>query len=165
MMSQGFQFNIIKNDPLGGHKGTNAGSISLENVAPVFIDVANEDVFIDMGGLHARAEVEQRVKWVADKEAASGGLEYYLVWVTTERGPEGPYYAGVTCCYMLVNKEKKRGYKLMHEHVNAMDQSMKHQINLENLPKRLKPLLKTFLIDHDEEMYERASHELKQALN
>ena len=31
----GFQFNILKNDPLDGHKGQNIGSISLENVAPV----------------------------------------------------------------------------------------------------------------------------------
>ncbi len=26
---KGFNFNIIKNDPLDGHKGTNIGSISL----------------------------------------------------------------------------------------------------------------------------------------
>ncbi len=31
-----FNFNIIKNDPLDGHKGTNIGSISLDNIAPVF---------------------------------------------------------------------------------------------------------------------------------
>lgn len=32
---KGFNFNIIKNDPLDGHKGTNIGSISLDNIAPV----------------------------------------------------------------------------------------------------------------------------------
>lgn len=30
---KGFNFNIIKNDPLDGHKGTNIGSISLDNIA------------------------------------------------------------------------------------------------------------------------------------
>ena len=41
--NKGFKFNIIKNDPLDGHKGTNIGSISLDNIAPVFIDVANKE--------------------------------------------------------------------------------------------------------------------------
>ena len=36
-----------------GHKGTNIGSISLDNIAPVFIDVANKEAFIDIGGMHA----------------------------------------------------------------------------------------------------------------
>ena len=49
--NKGFKFNIIKNDPLDGHKGTNIGSISLDNVAPVFIDVANEEAFIDIAGM------------------------------------------------------------------------------------------------------------------
>ena len=52
--NKGFKFNIIKNDPLDGHKGTNIGSISLDNVAPVFIDVQNKEAFIDIGGMHAR---------------------------------------------------------------------------------------------------------------
>ena len=51
---KGFKFNIIKNDPLDGHKGTNIGSISLDNIAPVFIDVANKEAFVDIGGMHAR---------------------------------------------------------------------------------------------------------------
>ena len=46
--NKGFKFNIIKNDPLDGHKGTNIGAISLDNIAPVFIDVANKEAFLDM---------------------------------------------------------------------------------------------------------------------
>ena len=42
---KGFQFNIIKNDPLDGHKGTNIGAISLDNVAPVFIDLQEKEAF------------------------------------------------------------------------------------------------------------------------
>lgn len=44
--NKGFKFNIIKNDPLDGHKGTNIGSISLDNVAPVFIDVQNKEALL-----------------------------------------------------------------------------------------------------------------------
>lgn len=43
---KGFNFNIIKNDPLDGHKGTNIGSISLDNIAPVFIDVENQEALL-----------------------------------------------------------------------------------------------------------------------
>ena len=102
---KGFQFNIIKNDPLDGHKGTNIGSISLDNVAPVFVDVTEQTAFIDVGAMHARAEVEKRVKWVKDTEEVKGedAREYWLCWVTTERGEQGPYYAGLTGCYLLVN--------------------------------------------------------------
>ena len=32
-------FNIIKNNPVKGHKGFGIGVLSLDNVSPVFIDV------------------------------------------------------------------------------------------------------------------------------
>ena len=52
-------FNIIKNDPLDGHKGYNAGVLNLENVTPVFIDVAEQEAFIDIGAMHAKSKVEK----------------------------------------------------------------------------------------------------------
>ena len=51
--------------------------------------------------------------------------------MTTERSESGPYYAGVTACYLLVNKSIRRGYKSMPEHVNMMDKSIKHKIIIE----------------------------------
>lgn len=98
--NKGFKFNIIKNDPLDGHKGTNIGSISLDNIAPVFIDVANKEAFIDIGGMHARAQVEKGVKWINDKSEVEGeeAKEYWLCWVTTERS-EWP----ILCwCYCML---------------------------------------------------------------
>ena len=97
--NKGFKFNIIKNDPLDGHKGTNIGSISLDNIAPVFIDVANKEAFIDIGGMHARAQVEKGVKWINDKSEVEGeeAKEYWLS-VTTERSESGPYYR----CYCML---------------------------------------------------------------
>ncbi|NYO06715.1 hypothetical protein GPV74_25075, partial [Salmonella enterica subsp. enterica serovar Typhimurium] len=74
--------------------------------------------FVDIGGMHARAEVEKGVKWITDEESVEGpeAKEYWLCWVTTERSENGPYYAGVTACYLLVNKSIRRGYKSMPEH-------------------------------------------------
>ena len=85
--NKGFKFNIIKNDPLDGHKGTNIGAISLDNIAPVFIDVANKEAFVDIGGMHARAEVEKGVKWITDKESVEGpeAKEYWLCWIIMKR--------------------------------------------------------------------------------
>lgn len=162
-----FQFNIIKNDPLDGHKGTNIGSISLDNVAPVFVDLKEKMAFIDVGAMHARSEVERRVKWINDEAEVQGedAKPYWLVWVTTERGKNGPYYAGVTACYMLVNKVKKRAFKRMHEHVNMMDKSMKHHIILEHIDNDAKEILKDFLINHDKDMWEQSSDALKEQLN
>lgn len=50
-------FTIIKDDPTDGHKGYGIGSLSLENVSPLFIDVAEQEAFIDIGAMHARSEV------------------------------------------------------------------------------------------------------------
>ena len=161
-----FQFNIIKNDPLDGHKGTNIGAISLDNVAPVFIDIKEQHAFIDIGAMHARSEVEKRVKWVSDKSETEGPdeQEYWLVWVTTERGERGPYYAGVTACYMAVNKVRKRGYKVMAEHVNMMDKSMKHHYILEHIDADSRRVLKEFLMQHDAHMWELSDDALKTML-
>jgi len=161
----GFQFNIIKDDPLTGHKGQNFGMISVENVAPVYIDIDTQEVFIDIGGLHGRAEVERRVKWVTDPEAPKGEGErrFWHVWVTVERTKDGPVYEGLTACYESINKEKKRGYKLMHEHVNQMDRSMKGKIILDDMDQESRSSLKKFLINHNEEMWNN-SKELQEVM-
>ena len=164
---KGFKFNIIKNDPLDGHKGTNIGYISLDNVAPVFIDVLNKEAFIDIGGMHARAEVEKGVKWINDKETVEGdeAKPYWLCWVTTERSEQGPYYAGLTACYLLVNKSIRRGYKSMPEHVNMMDKSMKHHIVIDQIGEENKTILKAFLQEHNPEMWANSKDELHQAFD
>lgn len=163
---KGFNFNIIKNDPLDGHKGTNIGAISLDNIAPVFIDIDAQEAFIDIGAMHARADVEKGVKWITDKETVDvdGAKPYWLCWVTTERGAQGPYYAGLTAAYLLVNKQIRRGFKSMPEHVNMMDKSMKHKVIIDQIGEDNKRVLATFLKQHNEEMWRNSSDELRQAL-
>lgn len=163
----GFQFNIIKNDPLDGHKGQNIGSISLENVASIFIDIDTKETFIDIAGLHAKAEVEKKVKWVTDKSEVEGedAREFWLVWVTVERSEEGPFYSGVTACYEMVNKKKKRGYKLMPEHVNMLDRSMKGEIDLSEMDAECRSSLKEFLEEYRPEMWDNAGELQKTMTN
>lgn len=115
--------------------------------------------------MHARAQVEKGVKWINDKSEVEGeeAKEYWLCWVTTERSESGPYYAGVTACYLLVNKSIRRGYKSMPEHVNMMDKSMKHKIIIDHIGEENKKVLADFLKSHNEEMWNNSSEELFKA--
>ncbi|BDH60564.1 hypothetical protein MTP04_06940 [Lysinibacillus sp. PLM2] len=157
-------FTIIKNDPTDGHKGFGIGSLSLENVTPVFIDIEEKRGFIDIGAMHAKSEVERRVKFTTNREDSEGGKPYWLVWVTIDFKEEGPYYAGVTACEMVVNKEKRRGYKILADHVNKMDKSMKRKIMVDFMDDSSKQVLAEFLKSHNQEMWDRSEQQLKDDL-
>ncbi|MTD30888.1 YwhD family protein [Planomicrobium sp. YIM 101495] len=157
-------FTIIKDDPIDGHKGYGVGSLSLENVSPVFVDVEEKMAFLDIGAMHARSEVEKRVKFTTNREDSEGGKAYWLIWVTIDFNPQGPYYAGVTACEMVVNKEKRRGYKVLADHVNLMDKSMKRNIIVSQMDDESKRVLGEYLKTHNEEMWQRSLPQLRQDL-
>ncbi|MFK2825655.1 YwhD family protein [Bacillus sp. B190/17] len=158
-------FNIIKNDPMDGHKGFGKGALSLENVSPVFIDVEEGEAFIDVGAMHARSAVEKGIKFLPNKEEVPEGAKpFWLVWVTVDHGEKGPFYAGVTACELTVNREKRRGYKSLPEHVNRMDKSLKSHIIVDHMDAHSKQVLKAFLQEHNAEIWENSSSELKEGL-
>jgi hypothetical protein len=157
-------FNIIKDDPTDGHRGFGTGALSLENVSPVIIDVEAGEAFVDMGAMHARSAVERGIKFLPNRDEVPNGKPYWIVWVTIERGEDGPYYAGVTACEMTVDRETRRGYKLLPEHVNRLDKSLKRHIIVEHMDEKSKRVLADFLKQHDMEMWNRSSDELKKGL-
>ncbi|WP_078543380.1 YwhD family protein [Litchfieldia alkalitelluris] len=157
-------FNIIKNDPTDGHGGYGIGALSLDNVSPVFIDINEEDVFVDIGAMHARSVVEKGIKFLPNKEDVPNGKPFWLVWVTIDRQEKGPYYAGVTACEMTVDREIRRGYKSLPDHVNKMDKSLKRKMMVDFMDEKSKILLSAFLQKHDAGMWERSSDELKNSL-
>ncbi|TFE04187.1 YwhD family protein [Jeotgalibacillus salarius] len=157
-------FNIIKNDPTDGHGGFGIGSLSLDNVSPVIVDVEEQEAEIDIGAMHARSKVEKRIKFTKNREDSEGGKNYWLVWVTIDRKPDGPYYAGVTACEMVVNVEKRRGYKLLADHVNLMDKSMKRKIIVDHMDDSSKKVLADFLKSHNEAFWQSSETELHEAL-
>ncbi|MCI2253799.1 YwhD family protein [Domibacillus sp. PGB-M46] len=157
-------FNIIKNDPTDGHKGFGKGALSLEEVSPVIIDVEEGSAHIDIGAMHARSAVEKGIKFLKTKEEVPDAKPYWLVWVTVDRKEEGPYYAGVTACEMTVNRDIRRGYKSLPEHVNRMDKSLKRHIIVDVMDDRSKTILRDFLISHNEQMWDLSSDELKNGL-
>lgn len=157
-------FTIIKNDPTDGHKGFGIGSLSLENVSPVIIDIEEKQAFIDIGAMHAKSDVERGIKFTTNREDSAGGKPYWLVWVTIDFREVGPYFAGVTACEMVVNREKRRGYKILADHVNKMDKSMKRKIIVDHMDDESKKVLAEFLKSHNIEMWENSEEQLRNDL-
>jgi hypothetical protein len=157
-------FNIIKDDSTDGHGGYGVGALSLENISPVFVCPSDEEVFVDIGAMHARSVVEKGIKFLPNKDEVPNGKLYWLVWVTIDRKQEGPYYAGVTACEMTVDREIRRGYKSLPEHVNKMDKSLKRRIMVEEMDNKSKDLLREFLKSHNEEIWTLSNDDLKEAL-
>lgn len=157
-------FNIIKPDPTDGHKGYGKGALSLDNMSPVIIDVEAGEAVIDIGAMHARSAVEKGIKFLPNKADVPNGKPYWLIWVTIDRKAEGPYYAGVTACEMTVDREIRRGYKSLPEHVNRMDKSLKRQIIVDHMDDKSKKILADFLKAHNEELWNHSSDELKTGL-
>ncbi|MBO2535548.1 MULTISPECIES: YwhD family protein [Rummeliibacillus] len=155
------EFTILKNNPTDGHKGFGIGSISLENVSPVIIDIQEKTAEVDIGAMHARSAVERGIKFTTDRTDSEGGKPYWLVWVTIEQKPEGAYYAGVTACEMVVNREKRRGYKILADHVNKMDKSMKRHIIVEHMDDSSKHVLGEFLKNFNEDMWKSSDVQLR----
>jgi len=157
-------FTIIKNDPTDGHKGFGIGSLSLENVSPVIVDVEEGTAVVDIGAMHAKSEVERGIKFTMNREDSAGGKDYWLVWVTIDHKESGAYFAGVTACEMVVNREKRRGYKILADHVNKMDKSMKRHIIVDHMDEASKKILADFLKSHNEEMWNNSEEKLRQDL-
>jgi len=144
------------------HGGFGQGVLDLSNVSSVIID--GDEAYIDMGALHAKSAVEKGIKWTVNKEEVPNGKPYWVVWVTVDRKEEGPYYAGVTACYMEIDRDARRGYKILADHVNKMDYSMKRRIMVSELDEQAKNALRKLLKEHNPAMWENSSDELKQAL-
>ncbi|MDQ6595218.1 YwhD family protein [Bacillus salipaludis] len=157
-------FNIIKSDPTDGHRGYGKGALSLDNVSPVMIDVDAGEAEIDVGAMHARSAVEKGIKFLPNKDEVPNGKPYWLVWVTIDRNEEGPYYAGVTACEMTVDREIRRGYKLLPLHVNYMDKSLKRHIIVDQMDEKSKKVLAEFLRNHNANLWKNSSEELKKGL-
>lgn len=155
------QFTIIKDDSTDGHGGYGMGSISLENMSSVIVDPNENKAYVDMDAMHARSNIERRVRYYSDRNEVPDGLLYWIVWVTVERGENGPYYAGVAASELRVDRPNKRAYKSMPEHVTHMEKSLKGKVVVEHMDEKSKKLLEHFLQDFNEDMWENTSDELK----
>ncbi|RAL23373.1 YwhD family protein [Thermoflavimicrobium daqui] len=153
------QFNILSNKSTT-HGDYYTGTLNLSNLSAILID--GEHAKIDLGLLHAKSSVERGIKFVSNKEEVQDGKLYWVVWIAIDRNEQGTYYAGATACSMIINKEARRGWKNLAEHVNRMDDALKRKIKLKELGEKEKSALKQLLINHNESMWENSKEELKQ---
>lgn len=159
------QFTILKDDSTDGHGGYGAGTVSLENMSPVIIDPNEDRAFVDMGAMHARSEIERRVKFIPNKDELANGKLYWIVWVNVEKNQSGAYFSGVCGSEVRVDRSIKRAYKSMPQHVTHMEKSLKGKIMLEHMDDHSKKLLKDFLADFEGgSMWENSTDELKEVL-
>lgn len=157
-------FTIIKDDPNDGHGGYGVGAISLENMSSVIVDPNEDEAYVDMAAMHARSDIERRVKYLRNKDEVPNGKLYWIVWVNIERNEKGPYYAGVAGSELLVDKPNKRAYKSMAEHVTHMEKSLKGKIIVDHMDDHSKKLLGDFLVNFNKGYWENSSDELKKGL-
>ncbi|TCP23024.1 YwhD-like protein [Scopulibacillus darangshiensis] len=163
---KGSGFNILGGDSTSGHGGYGVGVINLDNISPIIVDPEEGEAFVDMGALHARSQVERRIRFKPDKANVEGGGKlYWLVWLNTERGTDGPFYSGAGAADMIINREIRRGYKVLPDHVNKMDKALKGKVEVGHMDDKSKGILRGFLKSHDEGMWERANEELKRQLD
>lgn len=159
-------FQILGQDSTT-HGGYATGSLNLNNVSAVLID--GDEATIDLGALHGKSKAERGIKFIKDPNEIENELPnpktYYIVWVAVDRGPQGAYYAGLGDCSLQIDRQTRRGYKNLAEHVNQMDAAMKRKVKLSILDDRAKQALKKLLISHSKEMWDNTPDETKAVLD
>lgn len=158
------QFTIINDDSTSGHGGFGVGAISLENMSSVIIDPNEGNAYFDMNAMHARSDIERRVKYFPDKAEVPDGKLYWIAWVTTEQNDHGPFYYGVAASELRIDRPNKKAYKSLGEHVTHMEKSLKGKIIVEHMDDYSKELLANYLSSFNEDMWNNSSDSLKEAL-
>jgi|SRR5690625_4655316 len=154
-------FTILPDDSTDGHGEFGVGAISLENMSSVIVDPNKNEAYVDMDAMHARSDIERRVRYYPNREDVPDGLLYWIVWVTVERGEQGPYYSGVAASELRVDRPNKRAYKSMAEHVTHMERSLDGKIVIDHMDEKSKQLLHEFLQSFDKDLWENSTEELK----
>jgi hypothetical protein len=151
--------NVVSNKE---HKGFGAGTIDLSQVSCIIIDEG--EAYIDVGAMHAKSKIEKGIKFSPDKENVPNGRSAWIVWVAVDRNEGGTYYAGATSCEMLVDTEARRGWKILADHVNRLDASLKRKFMLDNIGEVEKAALRKLLMEHNQEWWDHSPQTLKDLL-
>ncbi len=145
------------------HKGFGSGALDLSNLSSVIID--GDQAYIDQGAIHGKSKIERGVRFSMNRDEVPNGRKCWVVWVAVGHREDGAYYAGVTACEMSIDSEARRGWKILADHVNRMDDALKRRFVLDDLNDAEKQTLRKVLIDHNSEWWERSDAALKERLN
>lgn len=153
-------FNIIKKET--NHGGFGGDAFDLNRLASVIID--GDHAYIDPAAIHARTDLEKGIRFSPNRDEVPNGKLYWVVWVASGRNEHGSYYSGVTACEMRIDRESRRGFKILADHVNRMDYAMKGRYMVEGLDDKEKAALKRLLIEQNGKMWENSPQQLKDLL-
>lgn len=151
--------NVVSNKE---HRGFGAGTIDLSQVSCIIIDEG--EAYIDVGAMHAKSKIEKGIKFSPDKDNVPNGRSAWIVWVAVDRNEGGTYYAGATSCEMLIDTEARRGWKVLPDHVNRLDASLKRKYMLDNIGPVEKEALRKLLVEHNAEWWDHSPQALKDLL-
>ncbi len=154
------QFQIVTGKSTT-HGAYHTGTLNLSNLSSVWVN--QQEAKIDLGLIHAKSALERGIKFIPNKEEVAGEL-YWVVWVAVDRNEQGPYYAGIAACPMIINKEARRGWKNLAEHVNRMDDALKRKVRFGEMGVAERKQLQQFLVNRDPAMWENSPEELKAEL-
>src|SRR5690625_5705741 len=99
------QFTIIKDDSTDGHGGYGIGSISLENMSSIIVDPNENKAYVDMDAMHARSNIERRVRYYNDRSEVPDGKLY---WRSEEHTSELQSRGHLVCRLLLEKKKQNR---------------------------------------------------------
>lgn len=140
-------------------------TMDLSSISPVIIDVEKGEAYVDMGALHARSAVERGIRFGTDLSQVPDGKLYYIVWVSVGSNEKGKYVHGAGACKMVIDSVNRKGYKILAEHVNAMDAAMKGRFRLDGLTAKEKKIFMDFLMKEKKDIWDNSPEEFKQLLS
>lgn len=158
--TNGFQI-LPSNELRHQKKQFGMGVLDLNSLSALLIAPDNE-VSVDMGLLHAKSAVERGIRFTPEPGEVPEGLPYWIVWVAMDRGEHGPYIAGMSASFMTIDRPNRKGYKRLHEHVNAMDKALKRRFHLYDMPEDKKQALKEYLQQVNPQAFENSPPEFHQ---
>ncbi|HEX6971204.1 MAG TPA: YwhD family protein [Limnochordia bacterium] len=106
----------------------------------VLID--GDQSWFDDAACHGRTPLEQGIEWVKDPAQLTGGRRIYVVWLYVKPVKRGTYeYYGATAVDMIVDSDRKQGFKKLGLHADRLGDAIKGKIDLSILDDRAKRAL------------------------
>lgn len=122
-------------------------------------------VSLEPGLLHGRSTLEQQLSLVKDKPASAA--IYAIVWVAVELDGAGlpVRFKGAAVSEVLVDEERKTGFKSLAEQVNRMADAMTGRTKLDRVGAKARARIKEQLLSFGEPVWDRSPDAFKRALD
>lgn len=126
--------------------------------------VDGDKAWFEEAALHGRTAIEQKVRWVTNRDEVPEGRTLNPVWVYIRPAARGQFqYFGLVASEMVIDEAKGIGYKYLADHVNRLDKAMKGQVDLSLLDERGRRALAQALAQYPE-VLANSRDEVKEAL-